>query len=82
VNVPNPRGSSRPSLTPEPRLIKLQEVMEISGLKKTSIYKLKKQGKFPQTVPMGFVRSALWSNLEIYKWKESPENYVQVRCTK
>ena len=56
--------------------------MEISGLKKTSIYKLKKEGKFPQTVPMGFVRSALWSNLEIYKWKESPENYVQVRCTK
>ena len=79
MNVPNPRGSIRPSTPPEPRLIKLPEVMRITGLKKTSIYKLKREGKFPQTVPMGVVRCAFWSNREIYKWVESPTEYFSKR---
>ena len=62
--------------TPEAKLIKLPEVKRIVGLGKTSIYSLMKQGKFPQQVPMGFVRCAFWSNIEIHKWKESPENWV------
>ena len=62
--------------TPEAKLIKLPEVKRIVGLGKTSIYSLMKKGKFPQQVPMGFVRCAFWSNIEIHKWKESPENWV------
>lgn len=44
--------------TPEAKLIKLPEVKRIVGLGKTSIYSLMKKGKFPQQVPMGFVRCA------------------------
>ena len=62
--------------TPEAKLIKLPEVKRIVGLGKTSIYSLMKTGKFPQQVPMGFVRCAFWSNIEIHKWKESPDNWV------
>lgn len=62
--------------TPEAKLIKLPEVKRIVGLGKTSIYSLMKKGKFPQQVPMGFVRCAFWSNIEIHKWKESPDNWV------
>ena len=62
--------------TPEAMLIKLPEVKRIDGLGKTSIYSLMKKGKFPQQVPMGFVRCAFWSNIEIHKWKESPDNWV------
>ena len=69
--------------TPEAKLIKLPEVKRLVGLGKTSIYSLMKKGKFPQQVPMGFVRCAFWSNIEIHKWKESPENWVpKVRRTK
>ena len=62
--------------TPEAKLIKLPEGKRIVGLGKTSIYSLMKKGKFPQQVPMGFVRCAFWSNIEIHKWKESPDNWV------
>ena len=62
--------------TPEAKLIKLPEVKRIVGLGKTSIYSLMKKGKFPQQVPMGFVRCAFCSNIEIHKWKESPDNWV------
>ena len=62
--------------TPEAKLIKLPEVKRIVGLGTTSIYSLMKKGKFPQQVPMGFVRCAFWSNIEIHKWKESPDNWV------
>ena len=63
--------------TAEPKLIRLPEVMAITGLCKTTIYKLKREGKFPQTVPMGVVKCAFWSNLEVYKWVESPTEYKQ-----
>lgn len=79
MNVPNPRGSIRPSTPPEPRLIKLPEVMRITGLKKTSIYTQMKKGNFPKQVPMGVVRCAFWSNREIYKWVESPTEYFSKR---
>jgi predicted DNA-binding transcriptional regulator AlpA len=35
-----------------------------------------KKGKFPQQVPMGVARCAFWSNLEVHKWMESPDDYV------
>ena len=69
--------------TPEAKLIKLPEVKRLVGLGKTSIYSLMKIEKFPQQVPMGIARCVFWSNLEIHKWIESPDDYVpKVRRSK
>ena len=78
---PSPMGTAKSvpmvPFTAEPKLIKLPEVKAITGLSKTSIYKLMSVGKFPERVPMGVINSAFWSNLEVYKWVESPTEYKQ-----
>ena len=61
----------------QPKLIKLPEVIEITGLSKSSIYRLMRQGRFPQQVPMGVIKSAFWSNLEVYQWIAAPTKYKQ-----
>lgn len=50
------------------RLLKLEEVKDIVGLGKTMIYRLERQGKFPQRFkPGGW--SSRWSEREVRAWK-------------
>lgn len=52
------------------RLISLTEVKELTGLGKTMIYRLIRQGSFPQQYkPGGF--ASRWSECEILAWRES-----------
>jgi prophage regulatory protein len=49
------------------RLLKLDEVKEIVGLGKTMIYRLEREGRFPQRFkPGGW--SSRWSENEVRAW--------------
>ncbi|MFP1747217.1 helix-turn-helix transcriptional regulator [Lonsdalea quercina] len=48
-------------------LIRLSGVMKKTGLRKSWIYLLMKQGEFPQTVKIG-ARSVAWVESEVNDW--------------
>ncbi len=49
---------------------RLKKVMEQTGLGRSSIYKLIKEGSFPKPVPLG-IRAVGWVATEINAWIES-----------
>jgi prophage regulatory protein len=49
------------------RFIKLDEVIEMTGLPRASIYKAMNAGTFPKTVPVGG-RAVAWIDLEVLEW--------------
>lgn len=48
------------------RLIRIREVMHLTSLGRSTIYKFMKLGKFPKQVPIGGL--ATWSEVEIKAW--------------
>jgi len=52
------------------RLLKLSDVIELTGIGKTMIYRLVRQGAFPQPYKPGGYASR-WSEAEIRAWRES-----------
>ncbi len=52
-----------------PRLIRLKEVMHITGLARATIYKYIKAKTFPMSVSLGD-RAVAWVESEIDKWIE------------
>ena len=53
----------------EHRLLRLPEVMELAGLSKTTIYRLKEIGRFPQNIQLGS-NCVAWISAEIYQFIE------------
>ena len=53
----------------EHRLLRLPEVMELTGLSKTTIYRLKAIGGFPQNIQLGS-NCVAWIASEIYQFIE------------
>ncbi|MEQ6886470.1 AlpA family transcriptional regulator [Salicola sp. Rm-C-2C1-2] len=49
------------------RIIRLREVMELTGLARSTIYKYVEAGTFPQPVPLGG-RSVGWVEQEVEDW--------------
>jgi len=49
------------------RLMKLKEVMNNTGLSRSSIYKYISEGHFPKPAPTG-MRSVAWLDSEIDEW--------------
>ena len=54
----------------EKRFIRLREVMSITGLSRTSLYELVKQGRFPSPRKPS-PRVSLWCSEEILGWMDS-----------
>lgn len=52
------------------RLIRLKEVMAITGLSRSSIYRYIDEGRFPEAVSIGS-RTVAWVDREILRWVES-----------
>ncbi|HHF0535539.1 TPA: helix-turn-helix transcriptional regulator [Vibrio alginolyticus] len=52
------------------RLIRLKEVMAITGLSRSSIYRYIDEGRFPEAVSIGS-RTVAWVDREIFQWVES-----------
>ncbi len=51
------------------RLIRCPEVKNLTGLGRTTIYKMMGTGAFPKSVNVG--RAALWSEGEVFAWIEA-----------
>lgn len=64
--------------TPTDTLIRLPEVMELTGLSRTSIYRRVKDKSFPKSCPLSesAARSApiAWSLTEVQAWIEERKN--------
>ncbi len=54
----------------ETHLLRLDEVVERCGLKKSSIYKMMSEGTFPKSVKLG-TRSVAWGEKCITDWINS-----------
>ena len=52
------------------RLLKLTDVIDLTGIGKTMIYRLVRRGDFPQPYKPGGYASR-WSEAEIRAWRES-----------
>lgn len=52
------------------RLIRMREVVQRTGLSRTTIYRMKEAGTFPQSVALG-ENSIAWRSNEIDAWFES-----------
>ena len=53
----------------QPRFLRLPEVLQITGMGKTFIYDLMKDGTFPKQIQLGS-RSVVWNEQEVIKWME------------
>ncbi len=49
------------------RLIKLKQVMECTGLARSTVYKFMAEGQFPKPVKLG-VRMVAWVETEVHAW--------------
>lgn len=49
------------------RLIKIKEVMDITGLGSSSVYQFAKDGAFPKQVRLG-PRASAWLESEVHDW--------------
>lgn len=55
------------------RLIRLKEVMQLTGLARSTVYKFMKEQRFPSTVPLG-VRAVAWVEAEVQDWLQARLN--------
>ena len=49
------------------RLIRMKEVMHLTGLSRPSVYRLMKDGLFPNSIELG-ERSVAWVDDEVHEW--------------
>jgi len=49
------------------RLIRMKEVMHLTGLSRPSVYRLMKEGTFPNSIDLG-ERSVAWVDEEVQDW--------------
>ena len=57
------------------RYIRLPEVIDRTGLAKSTIYLKIKSGNFPPPVKLG-TRASGWRDSDITKWQENPQSYT------
>lgn len=55
-------------LRPTKRLIKMPEVQVVTGLTRTGIYTLIKQGRFPAQIRVKGAKCSMWSEQAVYGW--------------
>ena len=63
------------------KILKLNEVIDVTGLSRSAIYHRMKHDDFPRSIPLG-LRSVGWSEEEIRLWIESriaqrPDSWVR-----
>jgi len=51
------------------KFLKLNQIMSITGLSRSSIYLAIAEGRFPQQIPLG-ARSVAWIESEVQQWME------------
>ena len=61
-------------LTVEPRLIRIREVIRLTGISRSTLYQLMKSGRFPKPEKLG--KLALWKLSEVDRFISDPTNYT------
>lgn len=59
-------------------LLRLPQVIELTGLSKTTIHRMEAQGRFPRRRQIG-ARAVAWNAAEIEEWIRSRQ-LVNLRC--
>jgi prophage regulatory protein len=59
-----------PASVPPPRLLRLPEVMERVGLRRSAIYQRMSEGRFPKCRTLG-PKCSVWVEAEINAWVQS-----------
>jgi prophage regulatory protein len=65
--APESKGSGSARVTGKIRLLRLAQVIEVTGLGKTKIYELQADGSFPSSVPITG-HTVGWVESEIQEW--------------
>jgi prophage regulatory protein len=52
---------------PPPQLLRLPEVERLTGFRRTHIYRMQQQGRFPKRVKLGR-RASAWVSTEVHSW--------------
>jgi len=60
----------------ENKFLKIYDVIEITKLSKSSIYRMIKENNFPKQVKLS-TRSSAWSKSEIYDWVDEKIKFRQ-----
>lgn len=65
-----PQGAVRDAQARPPALIRIDRVMALTQLSKSSIYKLVREGRFPQPTRLT-LRASAWFEDEVFAWLEA-----------
>ena len=57
-------------MEPKDRLLRVTEVMELVSLSRVTLFRLRREGKFPQALQIG-ARAIRWRESDIRNWIES-----------
>lgn len=63
-------GDAKPQISPPSRLLRLPEVMDRVGLRRSAIYQRMKEGRFPKARSLG-AKCSVWVEVEIDEWIRS-----------
>ncbi len=58
------------------KFLRIDEVMSVTGLSQSTIYRLEQAGQFPQRLKLS-ERAVAWREEEVRGWMESRENKIQ-----
>lgn len=65
----------KPSLSKaSPAFYRLRDVMRITALSRSTVYRRVAEGRFPSPVHLGG-RASAWSSAELQAWIDDPEGY-------
>jgi prophage regulatory protein len=72
-------SQAKPPTTPKalPAFYRLRDVVRISSLSRSTIYRRIAEGRFPPPVSLGG-RASGWPSAALHQWAEDPQNY---RCS-
>ncbi len=63
------------------RILRLKDVIQKTGLSRSTIYAYMKEGRFPQAIRLG-ARAVGWRECEIEEWIKRRVNFAQLGAQK
>jgi prophage regulatory protein len=79
MNHPVPLRGAEPvpaAAAPRDRLIRIADVERIAGIRKSLIYQLQREGKFPRCVQIT-PRAVAWAEQAVYAWVEERKRHAE-----
>lgn len=72
---------SKPSTLPpgQDKVLRIRAVMDLTGLSRSSVYRLALEGRFPRSIPLG-PRSVGWLSSEVTAWIQGQAGSREVKA--